>query len=283
MSKLIDFHRHLWDTDWFPPGHRMNFAVTAANRRFPPRDPLTILPRVGKDVYDPDGTAMIRDMAELGIDTSVIMILDWGIQYMQNGGADSPTPIADINRHILGLCEKYGDKVYGFMGVDPRRKGAVQLLETAVKEWGARGYKPYTPGGYYADDLSLMPMYAKCVELNVPVLVHCGGRGWAIPGPLERVAKIFPICRSSWATPICSCASSPAPTGRRSPLPAAARTCTSTSATGRCSAPLRITTSPSSGMCSASCATASAPIASSGARTCRWPERALRPPEPGAG
>ena len=37
--KLIDVHQHLWDTDWFPPGHRMNFAIRAALGRFPPRDP----------------------------------------------------------------------------------------------------------------------------------------------------------------------------------------------------------------------------------------------------
>jgi predicted TIM-barrel fold metal-dependent hydrolase len=24
------------------------------------------------------------------------------------------------------------------------------------------------------------------------VLVHCGGRGWAVPGPLEKVAKLIP-------------------------------------------------------------------------------------------
>lgn len=190
--RLIDIHRHLWDTDWFPPGHRLSFAKRAAARRFPPRDPYEILPRVGKDVYDPDGSVMIQQMADLGIDVSVIMVLDWAIKYMLHGGADSPTPISEINRLTLQLRDKYPGKVYGFCGVDPRREGAADLLEQAVKEWGAIGYKPYPPNGYYANDPALMVMYAKCVELNIPVLVHCGGYGYAIPDGLEDVAEIFP-------------------------------------------------------------------------------------------
>lgn len=189
---LIDIHRHLWDTDWFPPGHRMKAAVTAANKSVPPRDPLTILPRVGKEVYDPDGSKMIRDMDDLGIDISVIQVLDWGVAYSARGEPDSPTPIHEINRLILGMRDKYPGRVYGFMGVDPRRKEAASLLETAVKEWGAVGYKPYTPNGYYADDPLLFPLYQKCIDFDIPVLVHCGGGGWASPDPLERVAQALP-------------------------------------------------------------------------------------------
>jgi predicted TIM-barrel fold metal-dependent hydrolase len=190
--RLIDIHRHLWDLEWFPPAHRMQFAVRAAARRYPMPDPQTILPRVGREVYDPDGSAMIQQMDDLGIDVSVIMVLDWGIRYMSRGEPDAPLPIAEINRRTLSLRQKYPGRVFGFAGVDPRRKGALQLLEVAVKEWGAIGYKPYPPNGYYANDPMLMPFYEKCCQLNIPVLVHCGGYGWAIPDPLEEIAEQFP-------------------------------------------------------------------------------------------
>ena len=192
MTKIIDIHRHLWDTDWFPPGHRMMFAETAARRSYPPRDPLEILPRVGQGVYDPDGSLMIRDMEDLGIDVSVIQVLDWGIRYVNRGEPDSPLHISDINRVTCDVAKKYPGKVYVFAGVDPRRQGAVGIFEKAVKEWGAIGYKPYTPNGYYANDPSLIPMYEKCVELDVPVLIHCGGSGYAIPEPVEEIAIQFP-------------------------------------------------------------------------------------------
>jgi predicted TIM-barrel fold metal-dependent hydrolase len=192
MTRLIDIHRHLWDTDWFPPAHRLGFARSAANRSYPPRDPESILPRVGKDVYDPEGTAMIQQMDDLGIDASVIMILDWGIRYMMKGEPDSPLPISEINRQTLMLRDRYPGRVYGFAGVDPRRHGALELFEHAVKEWGAIGYKPYTPNGYFANDPALMPFYEKCSTLGVPVLVHCGGTGTSIADPLAEVAEQFP-------------------------------------------------------------------------------------------
>lgn len=191
-------HRHLWDLDWFPPAHRRLFAEHAAHRRWPPRDVEEILPRVGSGVYDPDGTQMIADMEELGIDASVIMIMDWGMPYVLDGQEDAPIPIEEINQRILSLREKYPNKVYGFCGVDPRRKGAVALFERAVTEWGAVGLKVYPPMGYYANDAIMYPLYQKAMELGVPALIHSGGSmfnmksKYSIPEPIEEVALDFP-------------------------------------------------------------------------------------------
>jgi predicted TIM-barrel fold metal-dependent hydrolase len=196
--RLIDMHRHLWDTDWFPPGHRRRFAEHAALRRWPPRNAEEILPRVGQGVYDPDGSQMIADMEELGIDASVIMVMDWGMAYVMRGEEDSPASPWEINEQILSLRDKYPGKVYGFCGVDPRRKNAVSLFEHAVKEWGAVGLKVYPPQGYYANDALMYPLYRKATELNVPVLIHCGGSmfdlksKWSGPEPIEEVAIDFP-------------------------------------------------------------------------------------------
>lgn len=196
--KLIDIHRHLWDTDWFPPAHRMAFAERAAKRSWPERDPADIFPRVGKGVYDPDGSGMLRDMDELGIGTSVIMVMDWGMPYVVKGLADAPTPIREINRQILALRDKYPNRVQGFCGVDPRRHDAMEVFETAVKEWGAIGLKVYPPCGYYANDPLMLPLYRRASDLNVPVLIHSGGSmfdmlsKYSIPEPIEEVAVQFP-------------------------------------------------------------------------------------------
>lgn len=200
MVKLIDVHRHLWDHDWFPPGHRMMFATRAAYRRLPFRDPMDILPRVGQapGTYDPEGTDMIRDMDELGIDVSVIMAMDWGMRYVVNGEPDSPMHIREINQRISEVTKKYPGRAHFFCGVDPRRHDALEIFETAVKEWGAVGYKPYPPNGYYANDPLLIPIYRKCIEFDVPVLIHTGGAGstslskYTIPEPVEEIAVRFP-------------------------------------------------------------------------------------------
>lgn len=198
VQRLIDVHRHLWDTDWFPPDHRRGFALRAANRTFPPRDVDEVLVRVGQGFYDPTGEQMVADMASLGIDTSVIMIMDWGLHYRRKGLPDAPLPIEEINRRVLALRERYPGKVYGFAGVDPRRAGAVELFDRAVREWGAVGLKVYPPYGFYADDAVMMPLYQKASDLGVPVLIHCGGsmfdllNKYSVPEPIEAVAVAFP-------------------------------------------------------------------------------------------
>lgn len=196
--KMFDIHRHLWDTDWFPPQHRMEFAIRAAKNRRPERDPESILPRVGKGVYDPDGTKMIGEMDDLGIDASAIMVMDWGMAYVTRGYADSPLPIEQINEKILSLRDKYPGRVYGFCSVDPRRHGAVKLIKKAITEWGAVGVKIYPPCGYYANDPMVYPIYQVASDLGVPVLIHTGGSmfslltKWAVPEPVEDVALAFP-------------------------------------------------------------------------------------------
>jgi predicted TIM-barrel fold metal-dependent hydrolase len=198
VERLIDVHRHLWNTDWFPPDHRRAFAVRAAHRTHPPREVEEILPRVGKGYYDPNGSGMVEQMDELSIDISIVMVLDWGMAYLSRGMPDSLLPIREINRQTLSLREKYPGRVYGFAGVDPRRAGAVDLLELAVREWGAVGLKVYPPCGFFASDSRAMPLYQKACDLGIPVLIHCGGsmfdllNKYAIPEPIEEVAVKFP-------------------------------------------------------------------------------------------
>lgn len=198
VERVIDIHRHLWDSDWFPPDHRRNFALRAAARTHPPRDAEEILPRVGKGIYDPDGSQMLTDMETLGIDTSVVMIMDWGMHYLEKGRPDAPLPIEKINEHVLGVARAHPGKVYAFAGVDPRRENAVELFERAVTEWGAIGLKVYPPYGFYANDERMLPLYQKASDLGVPVLIHCGGAmfdllsKYPIPEPIEEVAVLFP-------------------------------------------------------------------------------------------
>lgn len=196
--RMIDIHRHLWDTPWFPPQHRLEFAIRAAKARLPERDPMSILPRVGQNVYDPEGTLMIRDMDDLGIDTSIIMVMDWGMPYVIRGLEDAPTPPEQINEQILAMRAKYPGRAYGFASVDPRREGAEKIVRKAITEWGAVGVKIYPPTGYFANDPIVFPLYRAASELGVPVLIHTGGSifnmlsKWSVPEPVEEVANTFP-------------------------------------------------------------------------------------------
>jgi predicted TIM-barrel fold metal-dependent hydrolase len=135
-------------------------------------------------------------MEHFGIDVSIILALDYGLA---NGpGQDSPTPVEEFNRLTMEACKRHPGKLYAMCGFDPRRPNAVQMFDTAVREWGAVGLKVYPPNGFAPDDRVAYPMYEKATELNVPILIHTGGReevrvSW--PQGVAKVAQDFPNLR----------------------------------------------------------------------------------------
>ncbi|MFQ5851244.1 MAG: amidohydrolase family protein [Candidatus Binatia bacterium] len=206
--RVIDIHRHFWMKTWWSNAVAWQFAVMASGwRRLPKEPPEAFLPRIGERICDPEGTKIIHDMDDLGIDVSLIQHMDWGMAFKE----DAPTPIEDIAHYdCYELPRKYPGRVYGMVGIDPRRPGAVKLFEKAVTEWGAKGAgELYPPFGIYPNDPLWYPFYQKAVEMGVPVSIHCGFTHWpglrskyAHPIYIDDVAGDFPeltiiICHSA--------------------------------------------------------------------------------------
>jgi len=77
------------------------------------------------------------------------------------------------NEVIAKLCERYPDVFIGFAGADPYRgMEAVREFEHAIKSLGLRGLNlaPWLHK-LLANDKRYYPLYAKAVELNVPVVL----------------------------------------------------------------------------------------------------------------
>jgi uncharacterized protein len=95
-------------------------------------------------------------------------------------------------------CTEHPDRFRGMTNVDPNQgMDAVRALERAVREdgaiaahtWGA-GLNPQVPN----DDKKMYPIYAKCVELDIPIFLYGGVPGPRIPfAPLD-VATFDEIC-----------------------------------------------------------------------------------------
>ena len=77
------------------------------------------------------------------------------------------------NNSILEFCRAYPNKFLGFWGIDPHKgMDAVREVEHVIKDLGMRGiatdpYLAHCP----PSDARYYPIYAKCVELGVPVFV----------------------------------------------------------------------------------------------------------------
>jgi predicted TIM-barrel fold metal-dependent hydrolase len=115
-----------------------------------------------------------------------------------------PTP----HEYVADMVKRFPDTFIGFAGVDPwKGKAAIEELERAVKELGLKGAKfQQAMQAFFPNDRRFYPLWEKCVELNIPVLFHCGttGIGAGTPGglgiklkyvdplPIDDVAADFP-------------------------------------------------------------------------------------------
>jgi len=74
------------------------------------------------------------------------------------------------------VCQAYPDRFSGLAGVDPfRGMEGVYELERAVKEYGFVGAHLYPHWfGLAPDDRRYYPYYAKCCELDIPIMMQVG-------------------------------------------------------------------------------------------------------------
>ena len=105
---------------------------------------------------------------------------------------------------IYALMQACPGRVGGMFGVDVTKgMAAVRELETAVRELGLRGLNLQCFELKLAiNDKRMYPLYAKCVELSIPVNIHCGinfstasQMDYGRPAYLDEVMLHFPELR----------------------------------------------------------------------------------------
>ena len=106
------------------------------------------------------------------------------------------------NENVLEFVNKYPHKFIGFFGVDPHKgmRGTEQLKH-AVNVLGFKGaaIDPYL-AQIYVHDAKYYPIYAKCCELDVPIIITTGPAmlvpnaimDHVAPKYIDFVAKDFP-------------------------------------------------------------------------------------------
>jgi predicted TIM-barrel fold metal-dependent hydrolase len=79
------------------------------------------------------------------------------------------------NEDVAAFCAQHAPRYLGFAGVDPHKgMTALRELEFAVRELGLRGLNLQCFENKLAiNDRRMFPLYAKCIELDIPVNIHC--------------------------------------------------------------------------------------------------------------
>lgn len=198
---IIDFHTHFpTDQPWFT---EMGDTIKNYQARVSPERVALIrklsqpyeeqwrrmwdFPKAeGKEVHPGDREQARRWVAELdkyGIHS---------IGFVTGGG----------NEHLAEIVSWHPDRFVGFAHHSPFIPDAVEKLDHAVKNLGLRAYKLLAPLiEEPIEHPDAFPVWEKCAELGIPVLIHFGIQGGAggiawheniNPLKLHNVAKSFP-------------------------------------------------------------------------------------------
>ena len=120
-----------------------------------------------------------------------------GVQMAVLQGHPPNAGFLSVNDEIAGIVAQHPDRFLAFAGVNPFEGAkAVHELERCVRELGFKGCGEFG----YMDilDECCFPIYEKCVELDVPILIHFGFTlptaplKYGDPVPLDEVALRFP-------------------------------------------------------------------------------------------
>jgi predicted TIM-barrel fold metal-dependent hydrolase len=117
---------------------------------------------------------------------------------MDEHGIQLMMPGVHENEHARRACRDHPDRFAGIAAVNPNHgMESVRELTRFVREDGAvaahvwgTGLTPQVP----INDKKMYPLYAKCVELDVPIIVYAGVPGPRIPMSPQEVGLLDEVC-----------------------------------------------------------------------------------------
>lgn len=183
--KAIDIVYNLYDQEAYdlrPKWQREKF-YKGGYGKITTQDPITVEQQIEK-------------MDRAGIEKALMPAVKCGLQ---SGGKKLDGFEVPYQR-VYEVTQKYPGRIYGVAGVDPLDgMDGLRELERAVKELGFVGAHSY-PHWYDMSPLDprYYPIYAKCVELDIPLQMQIGHAGpircytTFKPIYLDRIAIDFP-------------------------------------------------------------------------------------------
>jgi len=201
---IIDVHTHIGCTGeylpeaWWEEQRSIKFRNEVTGGRPWTEELSKFSPTLSPDPWDLsdwDGETSYREMIEVGIDKCVLLPLDFQLiglgRYRKRSGFSlQKKSIEELNRHVTDVAARHADAYIPFCTIDPRRgEEGLRLVERAVREWGAKGIKLHPTSGWFPYDRDVCyPLYELCLDLDIPVLTHCGPEGGFCP---TRYGDVF--------------------------------------------------------------------------------------------
>ena len=156
---IVDMHRHMWSVFERYPNASHRFT-----RRFGPPPP----PKSALDGNERTAD-ILAEMEEARIARSVIVVADFALRL-----GEGLLAIEEENRLVADLARSHPGRLIPFLGVDPRRPGALDLFRTGLDDWSVAGLKLHPATGFFPYDPVCFPLFDLAGQRGVPVLVHTG-------------------------------------------------------------------------------------------------------------
>lgn len=118
-----------------------------------------------------DVEAKLAVMDAAGIGMTALSINDPGPEWF---GADGPAVAQILNDYIAGLVRRHPTRFFGLCVLPTQDvKASVDELDRCVRRLGMKGWLLYTNlAGRFPDEREFRPLFARAVELDIPVLLH---------------------------------------------------------------------------------------------------------------
>jgi predicted TIM-barrel fold metal-dependent hydrolase len=153
-----------------------------------------------------EGAVADREMTPAALEAYLAMYERLGARHVVIKARDveSTFGLKIANEDVAAFCRAHSPRFIGFAGVDPNKgMAALRELEHAVRELGLCGLNLQCfEHRLRINDPRMYPLYAKCIELDIPVNIHCGinfstdtGMDFGRPEYLDDVMVHFPELR----------------------------------------------------------------------------------------
>jgi len=166
---IVDIHTHLFGA----PRKFFHGVARYSTREFAKQGIHESNEEMGDSLMessdDPEAVGLLAEMEEAGIDISVLLPADLGLEL-----GEPEISIEEMNKRYALLAQKHPNRLIAFFGVDPRRSNALDLFKRGIEEWGMRGLKLLPSSGFYPNQQEVYPLLEKAGDWKIPVIIHSG-------------------------------------------------------------------------------------------------------------
>ncbi len=115
---------------------------------------------------------------------------------MDAAGVEKAVLFAPDNGLVRESVRRHPKRLVGYVWPNPHEKGALALVEQAVKRWGFRGIKLHPLiHAFLPTDEEVLPMVEFAKRERIPVAIHSGHPPFSLPWSIGELAEIYPDVR----------------------------------------------------------------------------------------